>query len=322
MRALIPENEFIELYRKYGPKHLVRLLKSDDGTIGQRRRAIERRLGVEIRGPREKNSGGMERIPVPQGEPTVELNIKDGHIVVASDCHYWPGRTPLMHKAVVAICKEYKPKAVILNGDVMDLPSVSRHDPIGWENWPKVYEEIEWAQDKTHEIAVAAGRCEKIWTFGNHDERFESRLARNDPEYAKIHGVHLKDHFPLWRPCRDVIVNPHSPDETQIKHNFKGGEHKVYRNILHTGAHSVTSHLHAAEVRAVTFLHDKTLWGVDTGCVADTNDPAFKYTRNNPLNWRSAFCLLTYREGRLMMPELILKFDDKRVQFRGEVFTP
>jgi hypothetical protein len=32
-----------------------------------------------------------------------------------------------MHCAVVAACKEYKHKAVILNGDILDFSQIGRH---------------------------------------------------------------------------------------------------------------------------------------------------------------------------------------------------
>ena len=92
-----------------------------------------------------------------------------------------------MHRALVTLCKEYKPKAIIANGDVIDAPSISRHAPIGWEHRPKLSDEIEAAKDRMHEITVAAGKAERVWTLGNHDARFETRLATVAPEYAKIH---------------------------------------------------------------------------------------------------------------------------------------
>jgi len=52
-------------------------------------------------------------------------------------------------------------------------------------------------------------------------------------------------------------------------------------------------------------------------------DPASKqfvnYTEDGPLDWRPGFCVLTYRDGKLMVPELVSVWDEKRVQFRGEL---
>jgi hypothetical protein len=52
------------------------------------------------------------------------------------------------------------------------------HAPIGWEKRPSVIQEIAVAQERLHDIAMAIPRgCQKIWTLGNHDARFETRLA-------------------------------------------------------------------------------------------------------------------------------------------------
>jgi len=56
-----------------------------------------------------------------------------------------------------------------------------------------------------------------------------------------------------------------------------------------------------------------------TGCVADKNHRAFSYTEDSPLDWRSGFAVLTFRDGRLMYPELVTKWDSNTVQFRGEL---
>jgi hypothetical protein len=218
----------------------------------------------------------------------------------------------------VKFCKDLKPVAVIFNGDVIDAPSVSKHTVIGWETRPKLADEIEAAKDRLHEISLAAYKAEKIWNLGNHDLRFETRIASVAPEYAKIHGVHLKDHFPLWRPAWSTFIN----DNVVIKHRFKGGIHATHNNTLWAGKTIVTGHLHSAKVTPFTDWNG-TRYGVDSGCIADTNEKSFvDYTEDNPKNWRSAFCVLTFRNGLLLQPELVLSWDDECVQFRGEIIAP
>ena len=313
---VISDQEFIELYNAKGPRHIVRVTGLARRNVQQRRQRLARRLGVEIKSP-NGDGYGTPRIPGPQGKHRIELNIKDGHVVVFSDAHYWPGQKTLMHRALVRMVKDLKPKVIIANGDVMDFPSISRHASIGWEKRPKVQEEIEFAQERLHEIALAAGRgVEKIWTLGNHDSRFETRIANLAPDYAKVHGVHLRDHFPDWEPAWSTFVN----GSVLIKHRFKGGIHAVHNNLLWSGVHCVTGHLHSAQVRALTLYDERTIWGMDSGCLAEPTAAAFvNYTEDNPKNWRSAFGVLTFRDGKLMQPELVLKWDEKHIQFRGEI---
>lgn len=311
----VSEAEFIETVKAIGPGKAAKKWGINWTNVNQRRKRLETKLGITIEGPRGSKK---TRIPPPQASHRHELSIQNGTVIIASDAHYWPGETTLMHRALVAFCKEFKPKAVILNGDVMDFPAISRHAAIGWEKRPHVIDEIEWAQEKTHEIAKSSFKAELIWNLGNHDARYESRLANLAPEYAKVHGVHLKDHFPLWRPCWSTWIN----GEVVVKHRFRSGVHALHNNLLWGGKSMITGHLHSAKVYPFTD-YNGTRWGVDSGCLAEPDAQTFTdYTEDSPKNWRSAFVVLTFKDGVLLQPELVLKFDNERVQFRGAVITP
>lgn len=137
------------------------------------------------------------------------IAVKNGLIIVGSDFHIWPGEESTCLRAFKLLCKELKPAAVILNGDVLDFPQISRHPPMGWEKIPSPQEEIEAAQYHLHDIEQAAPKgCKKAWTLGNHDFRFEQRLATIAREYKGVKGIHLSDHFnPCWQKCWGIRIN-------------------------------------------------------------------------------------------------------------------
>jgi hypothetical protein len=242
-------------------------------------------------------------------------------VLVGSDFHIWPGSESVALRAFKKLAKELKPSAVILNGDVLDFPKISRHPPIGWESAPSPVEEIEAAQDHLNDIVQAVPKgCRKQWLLGNHDARFETRLATVASEYKGLKGIHLSDHFSLWEKGWSCMINGNvDGGRTMVKHRFKSGQSAPRANTLNAGIHMVTGHLHSQKVIPVSdYLGDR--YGVDTGCVADKDHKAFvDYTEDAPLDWRSGFAVLTYREGRLMQPELVTKWDDKHVQFRGNL---
>ena len=292
----LSDNEFISAYKRIGPDELARRcgLKSPRA-IHFRRVRIEKQFKINITGPRWQ----VQRTA--QYPHRVELDVENGHVLIGSDAHIWPGPKTTAMRGFIQFAKELKPKAVILNGDVMDFPGISKHDPIGWEDWPTVQQEIEAAQDTLHEIEQACGRAQKIWTLGNHDARYEKKLAIQAPEYAKLHGLHLKDHFPLWQPCWAAWIN----NDVVVKHigNSKGGYHAAFNNTIKSGKHIVTAHLHAAQVSAWTD-YNGTRYGVDDGCLADPNHRAFvNYSEDNSKNWRSGFCVLHFHKGKLLQPQ-------------------
>ena len=311
----VSDEELMASIRSVGVSATSRLYQINERNVHKRRRNIEMRHGETIRTPF-------------QHHPDIEagriyLDIPDGVVVSASDMHYWPGPPSLMHQALIRLIKRFKPSLVVVNGDVVDMGTVSRFPPLGWAELPTIQQELEVAQERLHEIAMAAGKAKKIWTCGNHDSRFERRLVEKAPEYARVHGTSLKDHFPLWEPAWDVFVNDRAAqpgDRVVFKHRFKGGIHHAYNDALHSGRTIVTGDKHAAQIVQFTDLNG-TRFGVDNGCIAHPQHRAFAYGENSPRQWRESFAILTFKGGRLMPPELVFRWDDDHVVFRGEIIA-
>lgn len=252
-----------------------------------------------------------------QHPAAIKLGIENGHILIGSDSHYWPGIVSTAHRAFVEFAKEFKPKVIIKNGDEADFPSISRHAPIAWESRPKVSEEIDNLKAMLGEIEKVSPKARRVWPLGNHDSRFETRLATIAPEYADVHGVHLKDNFKKWEPCWAAFIN----SDVVVKHRFRSGRHAPENNTLWAGRTMVTGHLHAMKVEPLSD-YNGTRWGVDCGTMADPyGKQFFNYTEMNPLNWRSGFVLLTFEKGRLLWPETIWVSGPGRVQFRGKEWS-
>ncbi len=283
--------------------------------------ATAKQFGMTERSVYDRRAKHFPNLTAPTNSPRKEyphraqLAVQNGSVIVGSDFHIWPGAESVALRAFKKLCKEIQPAAVILNGDVLDFPQISRHPPIGWESTPSPLQEIEAAQDHLHEIAQAVGKARKIWTLGNHDSRFETRLATVASEYKGLKGIHLSDHFPLWDKGWSVWIN----NDVVCKHRWKGGIHATHNNTLGAGKTMVTGHLHSQKVTPFTD-YNGTRYGIDTGCVAETDHEAFvDYTEDNPKNWISGFAVLTFRDGRLMYPELVTKWDEEHVQFRGQL---
>lgn len=309
----VPEAEFIELFEAHGPTQTAAKLKTTERQVYKRRVAIEERIGRQLTAP---DNGGHHRTRSNiEHAARHHLDVQNGIVMVASDAHYWPDQVTTAHKAFVHFAKKLRPAAIIMNGDVLDGASVSRHPSIGWENKPSLIEEIDACTARLEEIEKAAPKAEKVWTLGNHDARFESRLANVAPEYARIHGVHLKDHFPYWQPCWSAWIN----EDVVVKHRWKGGIHAAHGNTVNSGKSIVTGHLHSLKVTPWTD-YNGTRYGVDTGTLAAPFGPQFiDYTEDNPVNWRSGFAVLTFHEGRLLWPEVVHVIEEGVVEFQGKV---
>jgi hypothetical protein len=103
-----------------------------------------------------------------------------------------------------------------------------------------------------------------------------------------------------------------------IKHRYKGGIHATHNNTVNAGWSVITGHLHSSKVTPFTD-YNGTRYGVDCGTMAEPFGPQFAYQEDNPRNHRQSFCVATFDNGRLMMPELVLAWDEDHVEFRGKV---
>lgn len=258
-----------------------------------------------------------------QATPTVypgvtEDAITDGCAFFFGDAHWW-GPPSLAHRAMCLLAKQLKPKLIIGNGDLLDAATVSRHDPLGWQRLPTLIEEVDTVKIRLREIEQAAPSAKYLKTVGNHDSRFDRRLATEVGEFEGVPGMRLQDHI-SW-PMSYVVLLNKNVDPLLVMHNFRGGVHATWNNVIHAGCTIVTGHLHSQDRKAHTNFF-RTNYGVDHGCLADPDGPQFSYAMNRPRNWRSGCCVMTFDEhGRHLPPEFleVQRYDGfKRATFRGE----
>lgn len=261
------------------------------------------------------------KAPGPQWPKRRDITCKDRSIIVGSDAHFWPGIVTLAWKSFCKLAKSLEPEYVVLNGDTLDGATISRHDPIAWESRPSLKEELEAVADRLEEIRKASPNSKKLKTAGNHDTRFDRRLAMRAPEFRDVEGFSLQEHFPGWKMSWSIMVNEQT-SPLMIKHAFRGGIHAIYNNTLHAGISICTGHLHAQLVRPFTDYRG-TRYGIDSGTLADVSGPQFEYALDNPLNWRSGFAVLTFdKKGNLLPPELCevqTIGKEQKAYFRGKV---
>lgn len=313
MRPACTDDEFVRLWNEHqSPLLVARALKVNVRNVYARRSAIEARRGIKM-----QSTAAQVTFPENGVRTTID-NLDSGVILVASDCHYWPGLVSTAHRALVTATRELQPYAVIINGDAFDGAAPGRHGRIMWEKKPSVKQELEAVSDRLGEIEAVAGKARLLWNYGNHDQRYSTRLSAQVPEFEGVFGFRLEDHFPRWRFSMSIMVNGH----TMIKHRLANGLHAAYNNTLKSGASMVTGHLHSLKVTPWTD-YTGTRYGVDTGTLAAVDGPQFSYAEDAPSNHRSGFAVLTFRGGKLMPPELLEVVDEDAglVFFRGQVIN-
>jgi len=308
----VSDEEFIELWNVHqSPLKMAKAIGVNERGVYRRRNHIENKLNVSL-------ATSKESYTVSPVRPKSELEIENGTVIVFSDAHFWPGIRTTAFQGLLWAIKNLQPKAVICNGDAFDGASISRHPPLGWARTPSVIDELNSCKEMLGEIEEVAKKARNnvklIFTMGNHDARFETRLAANAPQYVQTPGFRLSDHFQNWSFCMLTWVT----DDIIVKHRYKGGVHATHNNTVGAGKTIVTGHLHSLKVTPYAD-YSGNRFGVDTGTLAEPYGPQFDYSEGNPLNHRSGFAVLTIKDGKLLWPELVHKWTDGQVEFRGEV---
>lgn len=315
---IVPDTEFIELFRtlKSGKK-VADAIGSAERDVLRRRRTLEAKYGIKLEADAPQARSYKHHQTAHLHQSRLDLGIENGTMLVFSDAHFWPGIRTTAFKGLLWAIDRFKPKFIINNGDAFDGAAISRHPRIGWDSKPSVIEELKACEMALGEIEDAAGRAKLIWALGNHDARFENRLSANAPEFQGVKGFTLADHFARWQSCWSCWPT----QDVVIKHRYKGGVHATHNNTVGGGKSIVTGHLHSLKVTPYSD-YNGTRYGVDTGTLADPLGPQFAdYLEQGPTNWRSGFAVLTFHDGKLLWPEVVHKYAEGIIEFRGELWN-
>lgn len=323
-KPAVSREEFINIWnRLQSPIAISRELGLDVRSILARRRRIEREgIVLASLGPQgQKENVEKSRMIVTSRRDVNRYEIESGIILVGSDAHYHPGHISTAHMALCNLAADLGPRvsAVILNGDILDGGTISRHPRGGWGGAPNVKQELEAVQERLADIegAVAPG-VHLMRTYGNHCARFEARLAAQVPEYEGVAGFTLREHLPRWEDSLRIDIN----EDTVVIHDWHSGLHSGWNDVVKGGCSVVTGHTHELGYKAHVGFKGKTHYGVKTGMLADEDQTQFDYRKGKPgFNWRSGFAVLTWVNGMLIQPEFCAVADDGKAYFRGERYA-
>ncbi len=242
--------------------------------------------------------------------------IEDGVVLVFSDAHIIPKMLSVAQKALLKVCSLIEPDIVINLGDIFDFSSISSYDKHSWVEGFSVEEELAAGVDFLKDIQRVTPRSKKYFLYSNHDCRFNKFLAKHAPQFKGIKGFSLEDHIPdEWINCMSLNLNKN----TMFLHQFNGGVHAGYNNVVKSGISTVTGHTHILECKPFTD-YTGTRFGIQTGTLAAIKDnPFFNYTIGTPLNWIAGFAILTYVGGELQMPEFCTVNNKNQAIFRGKL---
>jgi predicted phosphodiesterase len=141
-------------------------------------------------------------------------------VVVGSDFH-----SQFVSRFALRVFLDYlrwaQPDVVVLNGDLVDFPSISRHRQLpGHFHW-NLQDEIDFARKEI--LAPARLACPKatiLFVIGNHEYRLVNYLADTAPALASLRSLRFDDLFGLKEleiglVCRSNFLAPYASQRAQ-----------------------------------------------------------------------------------------------------------
>lgn len=274
---------WIDCVEKKGLKveELANKLNLNVRNVYQRRDKAQKALGIQL-----KSNHYSARAP--DLMPVYDHTSLSGpiHALIGSDWHIWPGQYSRAEETFYKVLENDKFDAVILNGDVTDQCTVSRHEPLYKVDTPRLVEELEEAQKRLGYVQKLAKKknpkARFLWTMGNHDVRAWRQVTMLSPEVAPFFDFERL--FPGWEFGNSISIN----DNLVIKHRWHNGLHAALNNVRNSGKSIITGHTHRL---CVTPWGDYSgvRYGIECGTLADPRGPQFQFVENNPVNWCPGF---------------------------------
>ncbi len=125
------DQEFIAVWNKLGSASQVsKATGISVRNVNDRRRKLENKYGIILAGI-SPNSPDF-KVTYPDNNVRTKVELSDGVVIVASDCHYWPDYVTTGHRALVNIIKRLKPQMLITNCVAWEGSRRSRHAQSNW----------------------------------------------------------------------------------------------------------------------------------------------------------------------------------------------
>lgn len=256
------------------------------GNVG----AAERKAATS---PRDNQPAGWKpEMPPSLAEPWLPFDLgNDIRVAVLSDLHI-PYHSTVAVQAAVTHCKKKKPQVLLLNGDIADFYSISRHqkDPSKRD----LEQEITAVREGLAWLRYEFGKkCRIVMKIGNHEERWQHWLWNAAPEIsnsprmavadwidAEKHGVEVVgDKRPVMLGNLPVLHGHELQSGANVVNPARGAFMRTLSTILVGHSHRSSHHI------------EPNMWHVQTscwsvGCLCELNPD---YARVNRWNHGGAF---------------------------------
>jgi predicted phosphodiesterase len=210
------------------------------------------------------------KMPESYAETFEPYEIKQSNILCLSDLHF-----PYQHNKAVQLAinygKEREVNTILLNGDLIDFATISRHEK-DWRH-RSVSVEFEAVREFLYELKNHFHKAKIIFKEGNHDERWEKWLFLKAPEIFDDQEFKLETRLRLGDLQIDIVKDklPVKIGKLNVLHGHElqggGGVNPARATFLKTIDNVLIGHCHRTSTHLEKTFGDRVIGVNSTGCL-------------------------------------------------------
>lgn len=240
----------------------------------------------------------------------MSLNFKDGYYLILG-CVHFPYHNVDMFDLFLEVQSDVNPVKTILNGDVVDLSSLSPHSK-GKNVFCTLEEEMMQANVLLNQIK---GDVEYI--YGNHEMWYSKYFG--DVEASKLGAKSLKDELRLkyrgWKVqdnWKDAVVKV---GEYSIIHGLYCGQNPAKKHVTAMNESVIFNHTHC-----IDHYYENKFSGHNLGWGGNSKLRAFNYVADSQkAQWRNGFGVIYLDNGTAHFQQI--EFKNGKFHFNGKLYS-
>jgi len=196
--------------------------------------------------------------------------ISQSRVLILSDLHF-PYQDNIAIKAAINYGKNKKVNCILINGDLIDFATISRHEK-DWRH-RTVAIEFEYVRAFLKELRKHFPKAKIVFKEGNHDERWEKWLFLKAPEIFDDSEFKLQSRLKLGELKIDIVQNklPVKIGKLTVLHGHElqggGGVNPARATFLKTIDNVLIGHCHRSSQHTEPTLNGNVIVTTSQGCL-------------------------------------------------------
>jgi predicted phosphodiesterase len=224
-------------------------------------------------------------LPKSHANDYTPYEINQSKILYLSDLHF-----PYQNNEAIKLALDYgKNKGVdciLLNGDILDFATISRHEKDFRAR--SIKDEFDAARMFLNTLRKHFPKAKIVFKYGNHDERWEKYLYMKAPEIFDMNDFELDILLRFGELKIDCVKDkrPITIGKLMVLHGHElaggaGGVNPARSTFLKTFSNVLVGHFHKTSSNTETTLNGDMIAVNSVGCLCDLNPHYMPINRHN-----------------------------------------